>query len=117
MFDWETKKLVGASVMYSKEGGGDPMPKDAPKLTDEQIAGALAEAEEHTGLSEVEWHFLANEEIWTNWGPCNIARAQLGEGEWLTVYIGWDDGKVRGLELSSVTLVEALPEEYMPVNG
>ena len=117
MFDWETKELVGASVMYSKEGGGDPLAKDAPKLTDEQIAGALAEAEEHTGLSEVEWHFLANEEIWTNWGPCSIARAQLGEGEWLTVYIGCDDGKVRGLELSSGMLVEALPEEHMPVNG
>ena len=117
MFDWETKELVGASVMYSKEGGGDPLAEDAPKLSDEQIAGALAEAEEHTGLSEVEWHFLANEEIWTNWGPCSIARAQLGEGEWLTVYIGCDDGKVRGLELSSGTLVEALPEEYMPVNG
>ena len=117
MFDWETKKLVGASVMYSKEGGGDPLAKDAPKLSDEQIAGALAEAEVQLGVSGIEWHFLANEEIWTNWGPCNIARAQLGEGEWLTVYIGCDDGQVRGLELSGGTLVEALPEDHMPVNG
>ena len=103
--------------MYSKEGGGDPLAEDAPKLTDEQIAGALGEAEDHTGLSEVDWHFLANEEIWTNWGSCSIARAQLGEGEWLTVYIGCDDGKVRGLELSSGELVELLPEDHMPVNG
>ena len=35
----------------------------------------------------------------------------------MTVYIGCDDGKVRGLELSSGTLVEVLPEEHMPVNG
>ena len=117
MFDWETKELVGASVMHSKEGGGDPLAKDAPKLTDEQIASAIAEAEAQLGVSGIEWHFLSNEEIWTNWGPCNIVRAQIGEGEWMTVYIGCDDGKVRGLELSSGTLVEALPEDNMPVNG
>ena len=73
--------------------------------------------EAQLGVSGIEWHFLSNEEIWTNWGPCNIVRAQIGEGEWMTVYIGCDDGKVRGLELSSGTLVEALPEDNMPVNG
>ncbi len=117
MFDWETKELVGASVMYSKEGGGEPLAHDEQKLTDEQIASVIAEAEELLGISKIEWHFLDHEEIWTNWGPCNIVRAQIGEGEWITVYIGCDDGKMRGLEISGGTLVDSLPEDDVPVNG
>jgi len=117
MYDWETKKVVSASVMYSKEGGGEPLADDAPKLTDEQIEAALAEAEDHLGISGIEWNLLASEEIWTNWGPCMIARAQIGEAEWITVYIGRDDGRMRGLELNGGTLAEDLGGDELPING
>ena len=65
----------------------------------------------------MEWHLLADEEVWTNWGACMIARTRIGEGEWMTVYIGLDDGRMRGLELCGGTQVELLPEDAMPVNG
>lgn len=117
MFDWETKKFIEASAMHSKEGGGEPIPDDAPAISDEQITAAISDVENRLGISGVQWHLLPNEEIWTNWGPCMIVRAQVGEDEWMTIYIGKDDGKAHGLELSSGTLVEALTEDDMPVNG
>lgn len=117
MFDWETKELVGASVMYSKNGGGEPLGDDAPVLTNEQITSAIDEAEEQLSVSGMEWHLLTDKEIWTNWGPCTIARARIDEGEWITVYIGCEDGRMRGLELSGGKLVESLPEDDMPANG
>ena len=117
MYDWETKKAVSASVMYSKEGGGEPLADDAPKPTDEQIEAAIAEAEDHLGMSGIEWNLLAGEEVWTNWGPCMIVRAQTGEAEWTTIYIGCDDGRMRGLELNGGTLVEDLDDDELPING
>lgn len=116
-FDWETKKLVDASVMHSKEGGGEPLPDDAPEITTKQIMAAIVDVQKRLGLEGVEWHQDFDEETWTDWGPCLIVRGQVAEDEWLTIYIGKDDGKAHGLELSSGTLVEALPEDDMPVNG
>ncbi|MBQ8618150.1 MAG: hypothetical protein IJ418_11685 [Clostridia bacterium] len=116
-FDWETKKLVEASAMHSKEGGGEPIPDDAPEITTQQIMAAIIEVQNTLGLEGVDWHQDLGEETWTNWGECLIVRGQVSEDEWMTIYIGKDDGKAHGLELSSGTLVEALPEGDMPVNG
>lgn len=116
-FDWETKKLVSASVVHSKEGGGEPIPDDAPEITHEQIMAAISDVEKRLGLSGLEWHVLTEDGIWTNWGECITVRAQVAEDQWMTIYIGKDDGKAHGLELNSGTLVEALPEDDMPVNG
>ncbi len=116
-FDWETKKLVDASAMHSKEGGGEPIPDDAPDITTQQVMAAIVDVQNQLGISGVEWHQDLDEETWTNWGECLIVRGQVGEGEWMTIYIGKDDGKAHGLELSSGTLVEELSEDDMPVNG
>ncbi|MBQ7886733.1 MAG: hypothetical protein IJ313_07565 [Clostridia bacterium] len=116
-FDWETKKLVDASAMHSKEGGGEPIPDDAPEITTQQIMAAIVDVQNQLRLEGVDWHQDLDEETWTNWGPCIPVRGQVSEDEWMTIYIGKDDGKAHGLELSSGTLVEALPEDDMPVNG
>lgn len=116
-FDWETKKLVDASAMHSKEGGGEPIPDDAPEITTQQIMAAIVDVQNALGLEGVAWHQDLEEETWTNWGECIIVRGQVSEDEWMTIYIGKDDGKAHGLELSSGTLVEELPQNDMPVNG
>lgn len=77
----------------------------------------IAIVEKELGLSGLAWHVLYEDENWTNWGACIPVRAQVAEDEWLTVFIGKDDGKAHGLEVSCGTLVEALPDDDMPVNG
>lgn len=115
-FDWETKEIVDASVMHSKEGGGEPMPDNAPQITDEQIRAAISGVESRLGISGVEWHVLAEDATWTNWGECIPVRAQIEENYWMTIYIGRDDGCERGLCLERGTLVDVLPQD-VPVNN
>ena len=77
----------------------------------------LATVEERLGLSGQSWNILYEDETWTNWGECIPARAQVAEGEWLTVFIGKDDGREHGMEFSSGTLVERIAGDEGPVNG
>lgn len=110
-YDWETKELVMASRMDSREWD---VREEENGVTQERIDAALAEAEKIAGVSDIEWHVLETE-CTTNWGTCRMARAHLEDGLWLTAYIGGNDGALHGLELESGTLVETLPQE-MPVN-
>ena len=60
---------------------------------------------------------LYEDETWTNWGQCIPVRAQVAEKEWMTIYVAKENGQFCGIELSSGTLVDVLPEDDMPVNG
>lgn len=117
MFDYENNKLVRASAMHSREDGGMPLDDDASQITNEQIMAVIADTENRLGVSGVEWHVLSEDATWTNWGECIPVRAQIAADEWMTIYIGKDDGKAHGFELSSGTQVEKLPDDDMPVNG
>ena len=111
-YDWETKTLVSASRMDSREWD---VREEENGVTQERIDAALAEAERIVGVTGVEWHVLETE-CSTNWGGCRMARARLEDGLWLTAYIGENDGALHGLQLESGTLVDELPGEQ-PVNG
>jgi len=77
----------------------------------------LATVEARLGLSGLNWNILYEDETWTNWGECIPARAQVAEGEWLTVFIGKDDGREHGMEIQCGKTVDQLPGDDMPVNG
>ncbi|MBQ2948124.1 MAG: hypothetical protein IJD94_04005 [Clostridia bacterium] len=114
-FDGETKRLVSASAMYSRDDSDQHMTETAP--AQELIMAELAAVEARLGLSGLNWNILYEDETWTNWGECIPARAQVAEGEWLTVFIGKDDGREHGMEISSGTLVERIAGDEGPVNG
>lgn len=115
-FDRETKQLISASAMHSREGGGEPLPDDAPQITQEQISAAIAGVESRLGISGAEWHVVFEDATWTNWGECIPVRAQIEENYWMTIYVGRDDGKEHGLALERGTLVDVLPDDT-PVNN
>ncbi len=114
-FDWETKELVNASVMHSKETE-EVWPEEYDELTHGEIMLAIEDTEKTLGLSGLTWHDNG-EETWTNWGACRVVRAMLAEGEWLTLFIGQDDAQVHGMEIQRGRQVDQLPEDDMPVNG
>ena len=114
-FDKETKKMVSASVMH--DSGEQSLDDPESALADEVIREEIRRVEEKLGLSGLTWHVLTEDKMWTNWGACIPVRAQVAEDEWLTIYIGKEDGKEHGLAISAGTLVETLPYDGMPVNG
>jgi len=117
-FDQETKKLVSASVMHDRDDTyGHLFDEVETAPPDDVIMEEIRRVEEKLGLSGLVWHILRDDEMWTNWGACIPVRAQVAEDEWLTVYIGKEDGKEHGLSISAGTLVETLPQDDMPVNG
>ena len=117
-FDYETKKLVTVSAMHHKDDPyGNMFDENETVPSHDAIMEEIRNAESRLNLSGLEWHVLAEDETWTNWGACIPVRAQVAEDEWLTIFIGKDDGKAHGLELTSGTLVDELPQDDMPVNG
>ena len=117
-FDKETKKMVSASVMHDRDDTyGMLFDEVETAPADEVIREEIRRVEEKLGLSGLTWHVLTEDEMWTNWGACIPVRAQVAEDEWLTIYIGKEDGKEHGLAISAGTLVETLPYDGMPVNG
>ena len=117
MFDRDTGELVNASAMHSREWGENEWPPEGRSVTEAEILAAAAEAERMTGCVGLTWHAMTGDETWTNWGECLPVRAQLQEDVWMTIYIGTDDGRLHGVQLTRGALVEALPEDAIPVNG
>ena len=117
-FEQGTKKLVSASVMHDRDDTYGELFDEVETIpSDDVIMEEIRRVEEKLGLSGLVWHILKDEEMWTNWGACIPVRAQVAEDEWMTVYIGKEDGKEHGLSISAGTLVKTLPEDDMPVNG
>ncbi|MBQ4264822.1 MAG: hypothetical protein IJB85_04850 [Clostridia bacterium] len=117
-FDWETKKLVDASAMHHRDDTyGNLFDEIEHAPSHDAIMEEIAIVEKELGLSDLAWHVLYEDETWTNWGACIPVRAQVAESEWMTVYIGKDDGKAHGYELSGGMLVEDLSSDELPVNG
>lgn len=111
-FDWETNELVSASVMHSQDWdtySGRPL----TNIGHDQVVAALDDAEKILGLDGVTWHVRTGKgaQWMTDWGTCLTACAQIAQNEWITVFVGSDDGQVRGLSLDCGTLVDQLPQE------
>ncbi|MBQ7785702.1 MAG: hypothetical protein IJ381_06100 [Clostridia bacterium] len=117
MFDKETNQLVSASVMHDHPDNYGVWPEPGRPVTQEEIDAAIDEFEKQTGIDSLTWHVCAQDMTWTNWGECLPVRAQLTEGEWLTLYIGTDDGKLHGAQMECGETVDKLPAQDMPVNG
>ena len=117
-FDKETKQLVSASCIHDRDDTyGHLFDEVETAPADDVIMEEIRRVEERLGLSGLTWHILKDDVMWTNWGACIPVRAQMAENEWLTVYIGKEDGKEHGLAISAGTLVDTLPDDNMPVNG
>lgn len=116
-FDAETGEIVDLGMMHNRAGTLMDEKPSGTGLSQESIAAALEGVREMLGLETVEWHVLTGETCSTNWGENGMARAQVEDTLWLTVYIGLDDGQVHGLSLERGALVEKLPGEEEPVNG
>ena len=114
-FDDETKELVEASAMYHRDNSELYMTDTEP--SQDVIMAEIQSVEKKLGLAGLAWHVLYEDETWTNWGQCIPVRAQVAEKEWMTIYVAKENGQFCGIELSSGTLVDALPEDDMPVNG
>ena len=101
VFDGETGEMVNLFVTENREIGNDEAwDLSKMEITDAQAVEAAKTVEARLGLNAMTW-YPQERDTWTNWGPCRIVRAQVAEGEWMTVYIGQDDAKVHGLEISA----------------
>ena len=115
MYDWETKELVSAHWANQRDWDADPGPS-VMHITDEEALAAAKEAEQRIGLTNPTWH-LPDEVMHNDWGACRMARTQVDDDLWLTVFVGGDDGKVHGFEIQRGKTVDTLPEDDMPING
>ncbi len=116
IFDRETGELVKLSMSHSQEDEPRTFPNSTDSITQETIDAVIQQVEESIGLHDLNWHVMREDTTATNWGLCLPICALVTEDWRMTVYIGCDDGQLRGLELIHVTLVDALPEEDLP-NG
>ncbi len=110
-FDKQSEELISVSMMHDRNLSTEEWWEQTYGASQEKIEASIAEVEEKLGFSGVEWHVMAEDEVFTNWGACIPVRAQVGEEWFFTIYIGCDDGKTHGLELTRGTLVEALPSD------
>ena len=115
MYDWETKELVSAHWANQRDWDANPGPS-VMNISDEDVLSAAKDAEQMIALTNPTWH-LQDEVIHNDWGACRMARTQVEEDIWLTVFVGGDDGKVHGFEIQRGDTVGALPADDMPVNG
>ena len=99
-FDWETGAVLSASSMpYLNEEA------QIQKLIERENAAPfpitekeIAQAEALTGNKDLTW-FAQEGEVTTNWGQCREIKALTPDGYWLSVFIGTDDGEMRGLNI------------------
>ncbi|MBP3657643.1 MAG: hypothetical protein J6K32_13255 [Clostridia bacterium] len=101
VFDKETGELVIAHMTHDRSL---PIEEEWKLVNLEGDPLAAADAAERAGaalgFSGLTWH-PQEESTWTNWGPCDVVRAMLPGGEWLTMYVGRDDHQVHGMELTA----------------
>ena len=102
-FDKETLEFVGASAseiravvgaFESEQHGGATVTQDAA------LAAAAQYAQGTLGLEELTW-YVTDDEYSNSWGLCYELMASLGNGEWLTLYVGCDDALVHGTEIDA----------------
>ena len=96
-FDKETGRFLEASVMDDNPiYAADPADDRIDESITAQMALDTAKAyAEDIGYSGLNWNMI--DDVSTNWGTCFRAAAKLGDGEWLFICVGRDDGQVHGL--------------------
>ncbi len=106
-FDKQTNELTSMSITHDSP---EQVVTLCENVTQEKVAETVRETERFLGLSGLEWHVMWDGETFTNWGLCIPVRAVMGD-EWMfTIFIGGDDGKAHGFDLSRGTLVDAMPK-------
>ncbi len=117
VFDKERNELVSMYMMHDTGARLDGPPDNTNGMTQEKTDAAIAEVEARLNLTGLAWHIVAEDETLTDWGKAIPVRTQL-EKEWLfTIYIGKNDGQLRGMELIRGTLVEEIVEPDWGPNG
>ena len=70
---------------------------------DVALATAVQYARDTLGLEGLTWYF--DGDAGNGWGICYRMSAGLGDGEWITLHVGRDDGQVHGAELDARALL------------
>lgn len=108
MFDRKSGELVSAETTHIRDWEANPGPS-VMCVTEEDVCTALVKTQTRLGLGVLDWHILEGEWL-TDWNACRAARAEIGDEFWLTVFVGGDDGRERGLTLERGMTMETLPD-------